>query len=82
MGVKRFLFFVLTLAYITARANCLTDNTKVPGFLKFDGEKTVVADSVLLDKVLGAMDKKYPQIKMKFLLCVLSDEDLSVYSDY
>ncbi|MBQ1676535.1 MAG: hypothetical protein II065_03810, partial [Bacteroidaceae bacterium] len=28
------------------------------------------------------MDKKYPQIKMKFLLCVLSDEDMSVYSDY
>ena len=82
MSIRRFLFLVLTLACITARANCLTDNPKVPEFLKFDGEKTVVADSVLLDKVLGAMDKKYPQIKMKFLLCVLSDEDLSVYSDY
>ena len=53
-----------------SRAAYHPDNPKVPEFLKFDGEKTVVADSVFLDKVLGAMDKKYPQIKMKFLLCV------------
>jgi len=82
MSIRRFLFFVFALACITAHANSYTDGAKVPEFLRFEGEKTVVADSVLLDKVLGAMDKKYPQIKMKFLLCVLSDEDLSVYSDY
>ena len=82
MGVKRFLFFVFALACITAHANSYTDGAKVPEFLRFEGEKTVVADSVFLDKMIGEMDKKYPQIKMKFLLCVLSDEDLSVYSDY
>ena len=73
---------VLTLACITARANCLTDNPKVPEFLRFEGEKTVVADSAFLDKMIGEMDKKHPESKMKFFLFVLSDEDLSVYSDY
>ncbi len=70
------------MACITARANCLTDNPKVPEFLRFEGEKTVVADSVLLDKMLGEMDKKYPESKTKFFLFVLTDDELNVYSDY
>ena len=82
MSIRRFLFFVFALACITAHASSYIDGAKVPEFLRFEGEKTVVADSVLLDKVLGAMDKKYPQIKMKFLLFVLADDELNVYSDY
>ena len=82
MSIRRFLFLVLTLACITARANCLTDNPKVPEFLRFEGEKTVVADSVFLDKMIGEMDKKHPESKMKFFLFVLADDGLNVYSDY
>jgi len=82
MSIRRFLFLVLTLACITAHANSYTDGAKVPEFLRFEGEKTVVADSVFLDKMIGEMDKKHPESKMKFFLFVLSDEDLSVYSDY
>lgn len=82
MGVKRFLFFVFALACITAHANSYTDGAKVPEFLRFEGEKTVVADSVLLDKMIGEMDKKHPESKMKFFLFVLADDELNVYSDY
>lgn len=82
MSIRRFLFFVLTLACITAHANSYTDGAKVPEFLRFEGEKTVVADSVFLDKMIGEMDKKHPESKMKFFLFVLADDELNVYSDY
>ena len=70
------------MACITAYASSYTDGAKVPEFLRFEGEKTVVADSVFLDKMIGEMDKKHHESKMKFFLFVLADDELNVYSDY
>ena len=82
MSIRRFLFFVFCIGMYNRTCQQLYRWGKVPEFLRFEGEKTVVADSVLLDKMIGEMDKKHPESKMKFFLFVLADDELNVYSDY